>query len=54
MSNPNSLLSQNVYHYLNQGRTLNYIVMRAAYCMVYSDISKLNLSEDEVLKAFES
>jgi len=23
MSNPNSLLSQKVYHYLKQGRTLN-------------------------------
>jgi len=30
MSNPNGLLSQKLYHYLNQGRTLNDISMRAA------------------------
>ena len=31
MSNPNGLLSQNVCHYLDQGGTLNDILMRAAY-----------------------
>jgi len=31
MSNPNDLLSQKVCHYLNQGRTLNNILMRAAH-----------------------
>jgi len=31
MSNPNGLLSQKVCHYLNQGRTLNDILMRAAH-----------------------
>jgi len=33
MSNPNALLSQKVSHYLNQGRTLNDILMRAAQWM---------------------
>jgi len=31
MSNPNGLLSQKLRHYLNQGRTLNDILMRAAH-----------------------
>jgi len=31
MSNPNGLLSQNVCHYLDQGRTLNDIILRAAH-----------------------
>ena len=31
MSNPNGLLSQILCHYLNQGRTLNDILMRAAH-----------------------
>jgi len=30
MSNPNGLLSQKLCHNLNQGRTLNNILMRAA------------------------
>jgi len=30
MSNPNGLLSQKLCHYLNQGRTLNGILLRAA------------------------
>jgi len=30
MFNPNGLLSQKSCHYLNQGRTLNDILMRAA------------------------
>jgi len=41
MSNPNSLLRQKVYHYFNQGRTLNDIVMRAARWMAYFDLSRL-------------
>jgi len=44
MSNPNGLLSQKVFHYLNQGRTLNDIVLRAAHQMAYVDPSKLNLA----------
>jgi len=43
MSKPNGLLSQKLCHYLNQGRTLNDILMRAAHCMTYFDLSKLNL-----------
>jgi len=31
MSNPNGLLSQKLCHYLNQGRTLNNMLMRAAH-----------------------
>jgi len=31
MSNPNGLLSQKVCHYLDQGRTLNDILLRAAH-----------------------
>jgi len=31
MSNPNGLLSQNVCHYLEQGRTLNDILLNAAH-----------------------
>jgi len=63
MSNPNGLLSkigqlwlteQKLSHYLNQGRTLNNILLRAAHWMVYFDLRKLNLSKANVLKAFES
>jgi len=31
MSNPNGLQSQKLCHYLDQGRTLNDILMRAAH-----------------------
>jgi len=31
MSNPNGSLSQKLCHYLNQGRTLNSILLRAAF-----------------------
>jgi len=31
MSNPNVLLSQKVCHYLDQGSTLNDILMKAAH-----------------------
>jgi len=31
MSNQNGLLSQKLYHYLNQGCTLNDMLMRAAH-----------------------
>jgi len=44
MSNPNGLLSQKLYHCLNQGCTLNDIFVRAAYWMAYFDLSKLNLA----------
>jgi len=44
MSNPNGLLSQKLCHYLNQGRTLNDILMRAAHGMAYFDLSKLNFA----------
>ena len=44
MSNPNGFLSQKVCHYLNQGRTLNGKLLRAAQCMAYFDLSKLNLA----------
>jgi len=54
MSNPNGLLSLNVCHYLNQGCTLNNILMSSAHSMAYFDLSKLNLTKANVLKAFES
>jgi len=44
MSNPNGLLSQKLCHCLHQGRTLNDILMRAAYWMAYFDLNKLNLA----------
>jgi len=44
MSNANGLLSQKLCHCLNQGRTLNDILMRAAYWMAYFDLSKLYLA----------
>jgi len=44
MSNPNGLLGQKVCHYLNKGRTLNDILLRAARGMAYFDLSKLNLA----------
>jgi len=43
MSNTNGLLGQNLCHYLNQGRTLNDILMRAAHSIAFVDLSKLNL-----------
>ena len=45
MSNPNGFLSQKLCHYLDQGRTLNNILMRTAHWMAYVDLSKLNLLE---------
>ena len=44
MSNPNGLLGQKSCRYLNQGRTLNNILMRAAQWMAYFELSKLNLT----------
>jgi len=35
MSNPNGLLSQELFHCLNQVRTLNDTLMRAAHWMTY-------------------
>jgi len=43
MSNQNHLLNQKLCHYLNQGRTLNNILMRGAHWMGYFDLSKLYL-----------
>jgi len=54
MSNPNGLLSQNVCHYLDQGRTLNDILMRAVHSMVCFEFSKLNVAETNICKEFES
>jgi len=50
MSNPNDLLSQKLCYYLDQGRTLNNVLMRAAHWMAYFDLSKLYLA----LKALET
>jgi len=49
MSNRNGILSQNVCNYLDQGRTLNDIILRAAHWMVYFDFSKLNLAYTNIL-----
>ena len=54
MSNPNGLLRQKLCHCLGQGRTLNDMLLTAAHWMAYFDLSKLNLAEANVLKAFES
>jgi len=55
MSYPNGLLSLKLFHCLNQGRTLNDILMRAAHSMAYFDLSKLNyLAYTNVMKGFES
>jgi len=54
MSNPNGLLSQKLCRYLNQGRTMIDILMRAAHWIAYFDLSKLNLTKANVLKVFES
>ena len=54
MSNPNGLLSQKLCNCLNQGRTLNSMLMRAAHWMAYFDLSKVNLPYTNVMKAFES
>jgi len=35
MSNPNGLPSQKLCHHLNQGRTLNDILMRATHWTTY-------------------
>jgi len=53
MSNPNGLRAKNNVC-LNEGRTLNNILMRATHSMTYFDLlSKQNLAEANVLKAFE-
>jgi len=44
MSNPNGLLSQKLCHYLNQGRTLNDILIMAAQGIAYFDLSKITLA----------
>jgi len=41
MSKRNVLLSQNLFHCLTQGRTLNDISMRAAHWMAYFGFRKL-------------
>jgi len=45
MSDPNGLLSQKLCHYLNQGRTLDDIFMRAAHLMAHFELSKVNVFE---------
>jgi len=54
MSNRNGILSQKTSHNLNQGRTLNNILMRAAHSMDYFDLSELHLTKAKILKALES
>jgi len=54
MSNPNGLLSQKVCHYLDQGRTFNDILLRAAHWMAYFNLCKLNLTQTNILKVFKS
>ena len=44
MSNQNGLMSQKVCHYLDQDRTVNDILSRAAHWMAYFDRSKQNLA----------
>jgi len=43
-TNRNGLLSQKLCHYLDQGRTLNDILLRATQQIAYFDLSKLNLT----------
>jgi len=52
MSNPNGFLGQKSCHYLNQGRTFADILKRTARWMAYLDLSKPNLAEANILKAF--
>jgi len=54
MSNTNCLLSQKLCHYLNQGRKLNDISMRAAHLLAYFYLNKPNLAYVNAVKAFES
>ena len=54
MSNPNGFLSQKLCHYLDQGRTLKDILLRAAHGMAYFDLSKLNLAQANIPKVLES
>jgi len=44
MSIQNDLLSQNLYHYLNQGSTLNDLSMTTERSVAYFDLSILNLA----------
>jgi len=44
MSNPNGLMSQKVCHCLDQGRTMNDILLRATHWIAYFDLSKLNFA----------
>ena len=44
LSNPKCLLRQKLCHYLNQGRKLNDILMRAAHLMAYFYLNTLNLA----------
>jgi len=43
MSTANGLLNQKVCHYLDQGHTLNDILLRTARCMTCFDLNSLNL-----------
>ena len=52
-SNRKCLPSQKSCHYLNQGRTLNNILMKAAHWITYFDL-KQNIVKADILKGFES
>jgi len=45
MSNRNCLLSQKLYHYVNQGRTLNDILMRAAHSLTLANQIQFKLTD---------
>jgi len=47
-------MSQKLCHYLDQGHTLNDMLLRAAHGTAYFDPSKLNLAEANILKVLES
>jgi len=54
LSNPNGLLSQKLCHYLDQGSTLNDILLKATHWMAYFEHSKPIFAQANVLKVFES
>jgi len=52
MSNPNSLLSQILCYYLNEGRTVSDISMRAAHSVAFFYLSKLSISSKMSISRF--
>ena len=48
------LTGQKLCHCLNQGSTLKDILMKSAHWMAYFDLSKLNLTYTNVMKALKS